>query len=63
MIPDRLQYLNEFWNFENFAKIWTRRPPNYHQNTFKHTRNYDNIFKQYYLSIYGDMEIKKKSIV
>ena len=26
MIPDRLQYfLNDFWNFEHFVKIWTQR--------------------------------------
>ena len=25
-------------NFENLVKIWTRRPPNYHQNASRNTR-------------------------
>ena len=39
MIPDRLGYfLDDFGNFENLVKIWTRRPPNYYQNASKITR-------------------------
>ena len=32
-------FLDDFGNFENFVKIWTRRPPDYHQNASKNTRN------------------------
>ena len=40
MIPDRLQvFLNDFGNFENLVKIWTRGPPNYYQTASKNTRN------------------------
>ena len=39
MIPDRLGYfLDDFRNFENVHKIWTRRPPSYHQNSSNDTR-------------------------
>ena len=39
MIPDRLGYfLDDFGNFENLVKIWTRRPLNYYQNIPKHIR-------------------------
>ena len=39
MIPDRFQYfLDDFGNFENSVKIWTRRPPNCYQNVSKNTR-------------------------
>ena len=39
MLPDRLQYFfNDFWNFENFVKNWTRSAPNYYQNATKDTR-------------------------
>ena len=38
-IPDRFHYfLDDFWNFQNFVKIWTRNPPNYCQFTLKNTR-------------------------
>ena len=34
-----LQYfLDDFWNFVNLVKIWTRRPTNYYQITPKYTR-------------------------
>ena len=29
--------LDDFWNFDNFVKIRTRRPPNDHQHILKHT--------------------------
>ena len=49
MIPDRFQYfLDDFWNFENVVKIWTRKPPNNYQQGFKNTRKYENIIEQYY---------------
>ena len=33
MIPDRLGYfLDDFGNFENLVKNWTRRPTNYYRN-------------------------------
>ena len=31
-------FLDDSGNFENFVKIWTRRPPNYYQNASKNTR-------------------------
>ena len=31
-------FLDDSGNFENLVKIWTRRPPNYHQNASKNTR-------------------------
>ena len=31
-------FLDDSGNFENFVKIWPPTPPNYHQNTSKHTR-------------------------
>ena len=31
-------FLDDSGNFENFVKIWSRRPPNYHQNASKNTR-------------------------
>ena len=30
--------LDDSGNFENFVKIWSRRPPDYHQNALKNTR-------------------------
>ena len=51
--PDILQYfLDDVGNFENLVKIWTRRPPNYHQHTSKNTRKYGHIFKQYYFHVW-----------
>ena len=46
-------FLDDFWNFEHFVNIWTRRPPNYYQNASNNTRN---IWKHpgiYYLCEYG----------
>ena len=44
MIHDRLQYfLDDFWNFEHFVKIWTRRPSNYYQNASTSTQKYGDI--------------------
>ena len=52
MIPDRFQYfLDDFCNFENLVKIWTRRPPNYHKNILKIQDKYGIIFKTYYFVI------------
>ena len=31
-------FLDDSRNFENFVKIWSRRPPDYHQNALKNTR-------------------------
>ena len=31
-------FLDDSGNFENLVKIWPPTPPNYHQNTSKHTR-------------------------
>jgi hypothetical protein len=45
-----LQYfLDDFGSFENLVKIWTRRPPNYHQNISTNTRKIWNHFQKYYL--------------
>ena len=50
--PDIFQYfLDDFWDFDIFDKIWTRRPPNDYQNTSENTRKYGNIFKKYYFNI------------
>ena len=46
-------FLNEFGNFDNFVKIWTRRPPNYYQNALTNTRKYGIIQGKYYLCQYG----------
>ena len=54
MIPDRLGYiLNDFGNFQNLIKIWTRRPPNYYQNASTIQDNLGNILETYYLCQYG----------
>ena len=31
-------FLDDSGNFENFVKIWSRNPPDYHQNASKNTR-------------------------
>ena len=31
-------FLDDSGNFENFVKIWSRRPPDYHQNASTNTR-------------------------
>ena len=60
MIPDRLQYiLDDFWNFEKFVKIWTRRPPTYYQNAPKHTRKLWEHPGKDYLCKYGTQKIAK----
>ena len=39
MFPDQSQYfLDNLWDFETFVNIWTRRRPNYYQNTSNNTR-------------------------
>ena len=50
MSPVILQYfLDDFWNFDIFVKIWTRGPPNYHQNSPKHTRKmWEHLGKYYF---------------
>ena len=41
--PDLLQYfLDDFGNFENFVKIWTRGPPNYYEYASKNARRIRN---------------------
>ena len=42
--PDLLQYfLNDFWNFEMFDQIWTRRPSSYYKNASRNQSKYGNI--------------------
>ena len=50
--PDLLQYfLDDFGNFENYVKIWTRRPPHYYQNASTNTnKNYGIILEKICLS-------------
>ena len=46
MIPDRLQYfLDDFWNFENFIKIWTVYLLTITKNASKNTRTYGRILE------------------
>ena len=41
-----LQYfLDDFWNFEHFVKIWTRGLPNYYQITSKYKKNVESSLK------------------
>ena len=36
-------FFDDSGNFQNFVKIWTRNPPNYHQFTLKIQENIDEI--------------------
>ena len=57
-VPDIFQsFLNDFCNFDNFVKIWTRRPPNYHQTTLKIQAKYGNILKQYWMFISENLRV------
>ena len=55
-------YLN-FLEFENFVKIWTRRPPNYHQNASKNTRKImESSWKNIILSIWDSQNFEQIEI-
>ena len=41
-------FLDASGNFENLVKIWTRSPPNYHQNASNNARKYGIILDKYY---------------
>ena len=57
--PVILQYFfDDFGNFENLVKIWTRRPPNYYQNSSKNTRKYGIIPRKYYFSISENLKFR-----
>ena len=60
MIPDGFQYFfDDFWNFQNFVKIWTRNPPNYCQFTLKNTRKIlDHPWKTWILDIWESENLK-----
>ena len=38
-------FLDDFGNFENLVKIWTRRPPNYYQNASTNTKKCGDILE------------------
>ena len=61
MVPDRLQYfLDDYWNFDNFVKILTRRPPNYYPNAFTNARKYGNILDNITFVNMGTTQFEKK---
>ena len=53
-------FSDDFGNFENLVKIWTRAPPNYYQNGSKNTRkNMDSSWKKLSMSIWDSTNSKK----
>ena len=41
-------FLDDFWNFQNFVKIWTRWPPNYYQNALNESRqNWNDLWNMF----------------
>ena len=52
-------FLNDFWNFEHFVKIWTGRPPNYYQNASTNTRTImESSLKISFLDIWASRNLK-----
>ena len=63
MIPDRFQYvLDNFWNFENLVKFWTRRPPNYYQKCFNE-KIWEYAGKRLSLEIWESTNVLSKKYV
>ena len=52
-------FFDDFWNFQNFVKIWTRNPPNYCQFTLKNTRKIlEHPWKIWILEIWESENLK-----
>ena len=61
--PDLFQYFfDDFGNFDNLGKIWTRRPPDYYQNCSKIQETTESFFNIYYFHIWESMNMKMSEI-